>query len=163
MECHSIGNNFVTTTARVVPSRTKRFLGIVGRLKCAAVVLHGRLVLDARCLWRPSSLLVKSWASGNQSNTLRSASFVNESREGHESWFQVMGPSVVGQMVHCIRPHDNRCTGSQMCAQAWQRCASSAGVELKRTKCRSRAFNHSSCHSCKATNSDSGVIRSCAD
>jgi len=73
-ECHPLGNDFVTMTARVVPSRTKRLPGIIRRAKHAAVVSHRRLVLDA------SSLLVKSWASSNWSDALRSASFVNESR-----------------------------------------------------------------------------------
>jgi len=57
-ECCPLGNDFVTTTARVVPSRTKRLPGVVGRAKCAAVVSHRRLVMGAvlrdllRCLWR---------------------------------------------------------------------------------------------------------------
>jgi len=58
MECYSLGNDFTTTIARVVPSRTKRLLDGIGRVKCAAVVPHRRLVLDAilrdllHCLWR---------------------------------------------------------------------------------------------------------------
>jgi len=58
MECYSIGNDFVTMIARVVPSRTKGLLGVVGRVKHAAVILHRRLVLDAilgdllHYLWR---------------------------------------------------------------------------------------------------------------
>jgi len=57
MECHSIGNDFVTTIARVVPSRTKRLLDVVERAKCAAVISCRRLVLDTvlrdllHCLW----------------------------------------------------------------------------------------------------------------
>jgi len=57
-ECCPLGNDFVTTIARVVSSRTKRLLGVVGRVKCAVVILHGRLVLDAilrdllHYLWR---------------------------------------------------------------------------------------------------------------
>jgi len=58
VECCPLGNDFVTTIARVVPSRTKRLLGVIGRAKCAAVVLCSRLVLDAilrdllHCFWR---------------------------------------------------------------------------------------------------------------
>jgi len=46
-ECYPLGNDFVTTIARVVPSRTKRLLGVIGRVKYAAVILCRRLVLDA--------------------------------------------------------------------------------------------------------------------
>ena len=46
IECYPLGNDFVTTIARVVPSRTKRLLGIIERVKYAAVILHRRLVLD---------------------------------------------------------------------------------------------------------------------
>jgi len=58
IECYPLGNDFVTTIARVVPSRTKRLLGIIERVKYAAVILHRRLVLDTilrdllRYLWR---------------------------------------------------------------------------------------------------------------
>jgi len=45
IESHPHGNDFVTTIARVVPSRTKRLLGVVERVKCAAVTLHRRLFL----------------------------------------------------------------------------------------------------------------------
>jgi len=66
-----------------------------------------------------SLLFVKNGASGNWSHALRIASFVNESRVGHESRVQVIGSSLIGQMVCRIRPDDNRCVGSQMCTQAW--------------------------------------------
>jgi len=58
IECYPLGNDFVTTIARVVPSRTKRLLGVVGRVKYAAVILHRHLVLDTilrdllHYLWR---------------------------------------------------------------------------------------------------------------
>jgi len=48
----------VTTIARVVPSRTKCLLGVIGRVHHAAVILHRRLVLDTvlsdllHCLWK---------------------------------------------------------------------------------------------------------------
>ena len=46
-ECYSIGNDFLTTIACVVPSRTKHLPDVIGRVKHAAIVLHRRLVLDA--------------------------------------------------------------------------------------------------------------------
>ena len=46
VECYPLGNDFVKTIARVVPSRTKRLLGVIGRVKYAAVILYRRLVLD---------------------------------------------------------------------------------------------------------------------
>jgi len=57
-ECCPLGNDFVTMIARVVPSRTKRLLGVIGRAKHAAVILCRRLVLDTilrdllHYLWR---------------------------------------------------------------------------------------------------------------
>jgi len=46
-ECYPLGNDFVTTIARVVSSRTNRLRGVVGRAKHAAVILCRRLVLGA--------------------------------------------------------------------------------------------------------------------
>jgi len=42
-----LGMTFVATIAHVVPSRTKRLLGVVGRVHLVAVIPHRRLVLDA--------------------------------------------------------------------------------------------------------------------
>jgi len=42
-----LGMTFVTTIDRVVPSRKKRLIGIVGRVCLVAVIPCRRLVLDA--------------------------------------------------------------------------------------------------------------------
>ena len=45
IESYPHGNDFVTTIARVVPSRTIRLLDVIERVKYAAVILYRRLIL----------------------------------------------------------------------------------------------------------------------
>jgi len=65
-QLHSLLWLCVTTTARVVPSRTKRLPDVVGRVHCTAVIPHRRLVLDAvlsdllHCLWRVGPVATRS-------------------------------------------------------------------------------------------------------
>jgi len=139
MESHPHGNDFVATMARVFPSRTKRLLDVVERAKHAAVTSHRRLVLRGLgcCPQRPSSPLVKSWASSNQSNMLRSASFVNESRPRESRMRTLCAWPIAGKLGHCTLPHDN---GQQV-----KRDMLAEGLERK-TCSRSRAFESRGCH-----------------
>jgi len=89
----------VTTTARVVPSRTKRLLGVVGRAHHTAVILHRCLVLDTVL----SNLLHCSWriqVGGNWSHTLKSAASVNESRTNESHLRMLHACPILGIAMH---------------------------------------------------------------
>jgi len=67
-------------------------------VKDIAVTIHrpASLALVRYSSEQCSSLLVNDRASSNSSHTLKSVSSVNESRMGHESWVQVISPSLIG-------------------------------------------------------------------
>jgi len=98
-ECCLLGNDFVATTACVVPSRTKRLPGVIGRANHAAVVSHMRLVLDAilrdllHCLWRVGL------ASTSQMHWEACLLWMNHNPMSPAWWHSMCG-QIVGKLVH---------------------------------------------------------------
>jgi len=137
MECCPLENDFIATIARVVPSRTKRLLGVIGRVKCAAVVSCRRLVLDTilrdllHCLWRVGLVAT---------SPMRWEACLLWMSRDHVSpvWGHSMCSQIVGKLGHCNRFKPRM----QGCAPSSRATMESAQCEhiLSRSDCKHHFF-----------------------